>query len=189
MSFCFFCNFFLSFLSFYLFCLFLSFLYFFCLFCLFCLFFLPFFFFSFLSFCPFVFLSFCLFFFFVFLSFCIFVFLSFLSFCPFVFLSFCLFCLFSFCHHYHNHVVNIYYHTNFCSNLTIFKFRSRSKGKEEDTLVLVHWWTLCFGIWTIYLCYLAKSVKEVGIHSDPPPPVGTVAQIWVFFFKWAFPKK
>ena len=28
----------------------------------------------------------------------------------------------SFCHHYHKHGVNIYYHTNFCSNLTIFQF-------------------------------------------------------------------
>ena len=57
--------------------------------------------------------------FFVFLSFCLFVFLSFLSFCLFIFLSFC--------HHYHNHVVNIYYHTNFCSNPTIFQFQSRSR--------------------------------------------------------------
>ena len=34
-----------------------------------------------------------------------------------------------------------------------------------------------FGVWTIYLCHLAKSVKEVEIWSDPPPPVGTLAQI------------
>ena len=35
------------------------------------------------------------------------------------FLSFCLFCLFV---TYHNHGVHIYYHTNFCSNPTIFQF-------------------------------------------------------------------
>ena len=72
-------------------------------------FFFFFFFFFFLSFCVCLFLYFFvffLFFFIVFVSFCIFVFLSFLF----------------FCHHYHNHVVNIYYHTNFCSNLTIFQF-------------------------------------------------------------------
>ena len=38
------------------------------------------------------------------------------------FLSFCLFVFLSFCHHYHNHRVHIYYHTNFCSNPTIFQF-------------------------------------------------------------------
>ena len=71
---------------------------------------------SFLSFC--LFLSLCLFVFFVF-----FVFLSFLSFCLFCLLVFLVFfVLLSFCHHYHNHGINIYYHTNFCSNPTIFKF-------------------------------------------------------------------
>ena len=90
-----------------------------------------FFFFFFFFFCLFVLLSCCLV---VFLSFCLFVFLSisilsfclvvflfiiffcifsFLPFCLFVFLSFFLFVFLSFCHHYHNHRVNIYYHTNF----------------------------------------------------------------------------
>ena len=173
---CFFFFFFLlSFLFCFFVCLFLPFLYFFvvffvffcfcfdCLFCLFVFFFVVFFvFLSFLSFCLF-----CLFVFFVFLSFLSFcLFFSFCIFCLFFLLYFCLFVFFvflPFCHHYHNHVVNIYYHNFFCSNLTIFKFWSR-KG-EEDTSVLVHWWT------------------------DPPPLVGTPAQIWVLFFKWAFPKK
>ena len=65
---------------------------------------------------PPVFLSFCLF---VFLSFCL---VAFLSFCLFVCLSFYLFIFLSFCDHYHNHGVHIYYHTNFCSNPTIFQF-------------------------------------------------------------------
>ena len=58
----------------------------------------------FLSISIFAFLSFCLL---VFLRFCIFFF------CIFAFLSFGLFKFLSFCHHYHNHGVNIYYHTNF----------------------------------------------------------------------------
>ena len=53
----------------------------------------------------FIFLPFCI------LSYCLFVFLSFFPFCIFVFLSLC-----------HNHGVHIYYHTNFCSNQTIFQF-------------------------------------------------------------------
>ena len=78
--------------------------------------------------CIFVFLNFCLFaflsvssffsFFSFFLSFFLF---SFLLFCLFVFLPYFLFVFLSFCHHYHNHGVNIYYHTNFSSNLTIFQ--------------------------------------------------------------------
>ena len=55
---------------------------------------------------------------------CIFfcLFCNFFLFCLFVFLSFCLFAFLSFCHHYHNYRVHIYYHTNFCSNPTIFQF-------------------------------------------------------------------
>ena len=81
-------------------------LFFVCLFCLFCLF-------VFLSF----FLSFCLF-----CHFCLFSLFSLFSLFLLSFLSFCLFVFLSFCHHYHNHRVNIYYHTHFCSNLTIFQF-------------------------------------------------------------------
>ena len=93
-------------------------------------------------FCVIIFLSFCLFCLFslfsLFSIIVFFVFLSFLSFCLFclfVFLVFfvfyfkfccCIFCLFVFlffCHHYHNHRVNIYYHTIFfLSNPTIFQF-------------------------------------------------------------------
>ena len=85
-----------------------------------------------MPFCLFVFVFFVLFVFFVFLSFvlsffCLVVFLSFchfvlLYFCIFVFLNFCIFAFLSFCHHYHNHGINIYYHTNFCSNPTILQF-------------------------------------------------------------------
>ena len=96
-------------------------------------------------FCLFVFFV----FFFVFLSFCIFVFLSFLS----------------FCHHYHNHVVNIYYHTNFCSNPTIFQFQSRSRRGHfgssplKDTL----FWNL-----DNLSCHLAKSLRRLGFIQTPP---------------------
>ena len=91
--------------------------------CIFCLFFTSLSSLSFLSFFVFLSFFFCLFVFFVFLSF-----LSFFS-CFSFFVLFCLFLSFfllvvflPFCHHYHNHGVNIYYHTNFCSNLTIFQF-------------------------------------------------------------------
>ena len=124
----------LLFLYFLSFCLFVFFVFFFvvvffCLFLYFCLSFVVLFFVVFvvfLSFCLLlsVFCCCCIFFVFYCLFFVFFVFLSFvfLSFCPFVFLSCFPFCLFafmfflSFCHHYHNHGVNIYYHTNFCSN-------------------------------------------------------------------------
>ena len=48
-----------------------------------------------------------------------------------------------------------------------------------------------FGVWTIYPCYLAKSVKEVGIQSDTPrPPPLPLLRQWtnmvVLFFKCAF---
>ena len=82
--------------------------------CSFCIFvFLPFCLFAFLPFLPFAFLSFCLFALLQFslfdlLSYCLFVFLHYLHFCL------LLFCLFVFVH--------IYYHTNFCSNPTIFQF-------------------------------------------------------------------
>ena len=125
---------------------------FFLLFCLFCLFvffvFLVFLVFlvllSFLSF----YLFFCLFVFFVMLFFCcffpffLFLFCLFLSFCLFlclsVFLSFCLFVFLSFCHHYHNHWVNIYYHTNFCSNPTIFQFYHTFHHKPLPLLPPTH---------------------------------------------------
>ena len=77
--------------------------------------------------------------FFGFLSFLLLSFVVFFSSSFFVFFYFCLFCHFclviffcccyifflsflSFSHHYHNHGVNIYYHTNLCSNPTIFQF-------------------------------------------------------------------
>ena len=78
--------------------------------CLFCCLFIVFF---------VILLSFCIFCLFAFLPFCLFVFLSF---CLFAFLSFCIFAFLSFCHHYHNQGVHIYYHTNFCSDPTIFQF-------------------------------------------------------------------
>ena len=93
----------------------------------------------FLSFCLFVFfvllyfVIFVFFVFFFFVFFVFFVFLSFLSFCLFVFfvllyfVFFVFFVFLTFCHHHHNHMINIYYHTICCSNPTIFQFRSRSR--------------------------------------------------------------
>ena len=146
-------------------------------FCLFCIFFL--------YFCIFVFVFFVFFIFFVF-----FVFLSFLSFLScclfclfclfvlFVFLSFLSFCLF---------VTTIIITWSISTTTQIFVpirqfFNFRARAGEEDTLVLVHWWTLCFGVWTIYLCHLAKSVKEVGIRSDPIPLLGHRPKYGFFFF-------
>ena len=120
--------FFLSFLSFLSFCLFV---------------FLPFCIFVILYFCIFEFLSFCLS---AFLSFCL---SAFLPFCPFVFLPFCLFVFLSFCHHYHNHGVNIYYHTNFCSNRTIFQFYHTFHHKPLPLLPPTHPPPQCF----LYLRY------------------------------------
>ena len=63
-------------------------------------------------------------FYFILLSFSLYIFLAFwlfifLPFCHFAFYLFEIFGFLSFCHHYHNHRVHIYYHTNCCSNLTI----------------------------------------------------------------------
>ena len=63
-------------------------------------------------------------------------FLSFLSVCLFVFSPFCLFGFLSFSHHYHNHGVNIYYHTICCSNPTIFQFYYTLHHKPLPLLTL-----------------------------------------------------
>ena len=163
-SFFFFLLLLLSYLSFWLFFVFFVVFYvFFCILFVFFVFSLYFFvvvFFVFLSFlyffvfCLLVFLSFCLlvfFFFFFFFFFCLFVFLSFylFVFLPFFFLSFC--------HYYHNHGVHIYYHTNYCSNPTIFS-------------ILPH----------IFTTYFTTNFTTNHYHYCHPPPHNFegVAKIW-----------
>ena len=114
--------------------------------------------------------------FFVFFCCCIF-FIFFLSFWTFVFFVVVVFL--SFCHHYHNHMVNIYYHTNFCSNLTIFQFRSRSRrgGGHFGSSPLMD--TLFWSLDNLSVTWL-NLLRRLGFVQTPPP-VGTLAQIWVLF--------